>query len=72
MATFCSILALENPVDRVAWWTTVHVITELDMTEQLNHHHHLSIISKVANVSSKGLLLSWDDNSMRVLFSFVC
>ena len=24
---------LENPMDRGAWWTTVHSVTELDMTE---------------------------------------
>ena len=29
---------LENPVDRGAWWTTVHGVTELDTTEQLSMH----------------------------------
>ena len=24
---------LENPMDRGAWWITVHGVTELDMTE---------------------------------------
>ena len=24
---------LENPIDRGAWWATVHRVTELDMTE---------------------------------------
>ena len=24
---------LENPMNRGAWWTTVHGVTELDMTE---------------------------------------
>ena len=24
MATYCNFLALENPVDRGAWWATVH------------------------------------------------
>ena len=29
---------LENPMDRGAWWATVHgVAKELDMTEQLNN-----------------------------------
>ena len=27
---------LDNPVDRGAWQTTVHEVTELDMTEQLS------------------------------------
>ena len=26
---------LENPLDRGAWWATVHEVTESDMTEQL-------------------------------------
>ena len=26
---------LENPVDRGAWWVTVHGVAESDMTEQL-------------------------------------
>ena len=27
---------LENPMDRGAWWTTVHGVTESDKTERLN------------------------------------
>ena len=27
---------LENPMGRGAWWTTVHVITQSDMTERLS------------------------------------
>ena len=26
---------LENPIDRGAWWATVHEVTEADTTEQL-------------------------------------
>ena len=29
---------LENPMDRGAWWVTVHGVTELDTTEQLKTH----------------------------------
>ena len=29
---------LENPIGRKAWWTTVHGVTESDMTEQLSTH----------------------------------
>ena len=31
---------LENPINRGAWRTIVHVITELDTTE---HHHHIGL-----------------------------
>ena len=33
MATHFSILAWRIPVDRGAWWATVHGVTESDMTE---------------------------------------
>ena len=29
---------LGNPMDRGAWWATVHRVTELDMTERLSTH----------------------------------
>ena len=29
---------LENPMDRGAWWATVHGVAELDMTDQLSMH----------------------------------
>ena len=36
MATHSSILAWRIPMDRGAWQATVHGVTGLDMTEQLN------------------------------------
>ena len=35
MATHSSILAWRIPMDRGAWWATVHRVTESDTTEQL-------------------------------------
>ena len=31
---------LESPMDRGAWWATVHGVTESDMTWCLNRRHH--------------------------------
>ena len=43
MATRSRILAWEIPMDRGAWWTTVHGVTkQSDMTE--HHHHHFTCI----------------------------
>ena len=39
MATYPSILTWRIPMDRGAWWATVHVVTESDMTEQLRTAH---------------------------------
>ena len=36
MATHSNILAWRIPVDRGAWWTTVHRVSESDTTEQLS------------------------------------
>ena len=33
MATYSSILAWKNPLDREAWWATVHGVADLDTTE---------------------------------------
>ena len=39
MATHSSVLAWRIPMDRGAWWATVHGVTESDMTERLSMLH---------------------------------
>ena len=34
---------LENPMEGGAWWAIVHGVTELDMTEWVHFHFHLSL-----------------------------
>ena len=51
MATHTSILVLENPMDRGAWWATAHgVKKELNMT-QITYKELLSYI-KILNVQT--------------------
>ena len=39
---------LENPMDGEAWWATVHVVTELDMTSlSLSFRHHMIFTSNI-------------------------
>ena len=38
MATYSSILVWRIPVDRGAWWATVHEVAESEMTECLSTH----------------------------------
>ena len=45
MATHSSTLAWRIPMDRGAWWATVHRVTELDMTEATKQHQRALIIS---------------------------
>ena len=40
MATHSSILAWGVPMDRRAWWATVHRIAESDMSEQVSTSEH--------------------------------
>ena len=59
---------LENPMNRRAWWATVHGVlcpwghTELDMTEQLTLSHSLNglvVFTTFFNLSLKFELRSW-------------
>ena len=49
MATHSSILARRIPMDRGAWWATVHGVVESDMTEWLSMHAvtHCSVYLKI-------------------------
>ena len=48
---------LENPISRGAWWATVHEVTELGMTEQLNNSSskalRLNVIKEAPHVGTK-------------------
>ena len=41
MAAHCSIFATKNPMDRGAWWVTVHRVTKsrTQLTQDLTHMH---------------------------------
>ena len=39
MATHSNILAWKIPMDRGAWWATVHGVTKSQMTERLSTHY---------------------------------
>ena len=43
---------LENPMDGGAWWTTIHGVTELYMTEVTAHTHILHVCTPQQTVSS--------------------
>ena len=47
MATYSSTLAWSIPMDRGAWWATVHRVSESDMTEATWHTctHMVSLVS---------------------------
>ena len=42
MATYSSVLCLENPVDRGAWWATVHRVAKSQtQLKQINMHAYM-------------------------------
>ena len=46
----------ENPMDRVAWWATVHGVAKLDMMERLSIHAHVHSIIAQLGVLVKPLM----------------
>ena len=50
---------LENPMDRGAWWVTVHrVPNELDMTEATEHRDQVWVLEMVRHVAKSSYYLS--------------
>ena len=43
---------LENPMDRGAWWPTVHGVTDSDRTEVTEH-------ALTGNINTEGMCVSW-------------
>ena len=43
MATHASILAWKNPMDRGAWWATVHVVARVGHDSATGHTHALGV-----------------------------
>ena len=47
---------LENPMDRGAWWATVHGVTKSQtQLSDINTHTHMHIVGKERNVRRKKL-----------------
>ena len=67
---------LQNPMNRGAWWATVHEVAELDTTEQLTHTHTHTQLNKVfLNLKSMDLNVlhiksfrNWNRNRKSILW----
>ena len=59
MATHSCILAWRIPMDRHAWWVTVHGVAESDMTERLSRHTGLQPIRLLCPGISQARILQW-------------
>ena len=60
MATHSSIFFLENPMDRGAWWTTVHGVSESNGTEWITLSFFFSSASMGRNYKEEDFILMKD------------
>ena len=68
MTTHSSIPAWRIPMDRGAWWVTVHGVAKLDTTEWLKHNYTLIKLKVLAQAV---VVFKWGTHFMLCFFFLV-